>query len=210
VEFPLTRISSLTIGSVERKNVMVGVLDLDLGSPAFKHIAGFVSLKFFEELPFTADYARGLLTLETSRSLAERAKTGKATKISLRRRGPSLDVFTRIRLPGGQIAKVEVDSGSGRLILHEKFMPPLGLKPGAKNVTQRSGKDETGHIYQRYFSKLTGDVQLASAPSVAHQRPRVMFQKIIYDGLMGTAFLKRFRVTFDLKGARMIFGPRLP
>jgi hypothetical protein len=36
-----------------------------------------------------------------------------------------------------------------------------------------------------------------------------MFQEIIYDGLIGHAFLGRFTVTYDMPGARMIFGPRV-
>jgi hypothetical protein len=33
-----------------------------------------------------------------------------------------------------------------------------------------------------------------------------MFQKIIYDGLIGDAFLRNFVVTFDVAAARMIFA----
>ena len=35
---------------------------------------------------------------------------------------------------------------------------------------------------------------------------RRMFQRIIYDGLVGDDFLRRFAVTFDVAGGRMIFG----
>jgi hypothetical protein len=33
-----------------------------------------------------------------------------------------------------------------------------------------------------------------------------MFQEIIYDGLIGDAFLRRFVVTYDQPGERMIFS----
>jgi hypothetical protein len=33
-----------------------------------------------------------------------------------------------------------------------------------------------------------------------------MVQKIIYDGLVGDAFLRNFIVTYDLQNARMIFA----
>ena len=33
-----------------------------------------------------------------------------------------------------------------------------------------------------------------------------MFQRIIYDGLVGDDFLRRFAVTFDIGGGRMIFA----
>jgi hypothetical protein len=34
-----------------------------------------------------------------------------------------------------------------------------------------------------------------------------MFQRIIYDGLVGDAFLRRFTVTYDLPRERVVFGP---
>ena len=33
-----------------------------------------------------------------------------------------------------------------------------------------------------------------------------MFQRIIYGGLVGDEFLRRFAVTFDVGGGRMIFA----
>ncbi len=33
-----------------------------------------------------------------------------------------------------------------------------------------------------------------------------MFQDIIYDGLIGQAFLRRFAVTFDIAGARLVLS----
>ena len=35
-----------------------------------------------------------------------------------------------------------------------------------------------------------------------------MFQEIVCDGLIGDAFLRRFTVTYDVPGGRMVFGPR--
>ncbi|HYK34247.1 MAG TPA: hypothetical protein VEV63_19900 [Streptosporangiaceae bacterium] len=34
----------------------------------------------------------------------------------------------------------------------------------------------------------------------------VMFQKIIYDGLIGDRFLRNFTTTYDLVNSRMIFA----
>ena len=36
--------------------------------------------------------------------------------------------------------------------------------------------------------------------------PRVMFQEIIYDGLIGDQFLRNFTTTYDLPNGRMIFS----
>ena len=49
-------------------------------------------------------------------------------------------------------------------------------------------------------------ISLAGAPAIRQSDPEVMFQKIIFDGLVGDAFLRNFIVTYDLPAARMIFA----
>ncbi|HET6682720.1 MAG TPA: hypothetical protein VFG75_03415 [Gaiella sp.] len=70
-------------------------------------------------------------------------------------------------------------------------------------------RDETGNAYLRCFTRLDAMIHVAGEPSLAQDDPDVMFQEIIYDGLIGHAFLRRFTVTYDLPGARMVFGPRV-
>jgi hypothetical protein len=41
---------------------------------------------------------------------------------------------------------------------------------------------------------------------LAQERPRVIFQRIVHDGLVGDAFLRRQPVTYDLAASRVIFG----
>jgi hypothetical protein len=48
-------------------------------------------------------------------------------------------------------------------------------------------------------------ISVTGAPAVRQADPEVMFQKIIYDGLVGNAFLRNFVVTYDLPNTRMIF-----
>jgi len=71
------------------------------------------------------------------------------------------------------------------------------------------GTDETGHAYTRWFTKLSGEIHLPSAPELAQHAPDVQFQRIIHDGLVGDAFLRRFAVTYDVAGAELIFGVSL-
>ena len=108
-------------------------------------------------------------------------------------------------LPNGQTVSAEVDTGSQALILDERFMKPLGISPKSSTVKRRDGKDETGHSYARYFSKLDKGVHLPGAPQMVVAPMEVMFQKIIYEGLVGHYFLEHFRVTYNLPEAQMIF-----
>ena len=80
--------------------------------PALEGIDGFLSLAFFESAPFTVDYGRSLLVVETPSSLEERARSGAAVPLRLERDGPSLCAFLELALPGAGATEVEVDMGS--------------------------------------------------------------------------------------------------
>ena len=99
---------------------------------------------------------------------------------------------------------MEVDTGSDTLILDEKFIPRLGVKTA--NLKKVEGKDETGHSYLRYFGEIPGPMALSKAPELEQKKFKIMFQKIIYDGLIGQSFLRNFIVTFDLPRSRLIFS----
>ena len=56
------------------------------------------------------------------------------------------------------------------------------------------------------YPALRGVIRVPTAPQLAQRDPGVMFQKIIYDGLVGHSFLRNFAVTFDLPNERLIFS----
>ena len=96
--------------------------------------------------------------------------------------------------------------GSGALILDERLAPELGIELDDPRVRRVDGTDETGHTYTRSFTTLAGSIHPTGAPELVQKDPDVMFQRIIYGGLVGDEFLRRFAVTFDVGGGRMIFG----
>jgi len=100
--------------------------------------------------------------------------------------------------------------GSDSLILDESLADAVGVDLQRDGVRRVQGQDETGHAYTRSFTRLEGSVRATGAPAVAQPDPEVMFQRIIYDGLVGDAFLRRFTVTYDLPHERVIFGPGDP
>jgi hypothetical protein len=59
--------------------------------------------------------------------------------------------------------------------------------------------------FVRYFSKINGSVHFPHAVAMGVDGPEVMFQKIIYDGLVGHYFLREFTVTYNLPNSEMIF-----
>jgi hypothetical protein len=208
VGVPLAEAPPIALGPYVREGHAVGLLDTRGFPDAFAGIDGFLSLAFFEETGFTVDYARGVVVVETPETLAERAAAGVAVPIRLERQHPSLVAFLPLAVPGLRSVEFEVDMGSKSLILDARRAPAVGIRLDDPAVRRVEGRDETGNAYLRCFTRLDATIHVAGEPTLAQVDPEVMFQEIVYDGLVGDAFLRGFTVTYDLPCARMIFAPR--
>jgi len=197
-------LDSLSLGEFSAKKSPVGVFDLEAMMPGAK-IGGFLSLGFFQNLPHTVDYKNKLIILESPSSLKKVRSVGVRVPIRIDIQGPSFGIFMPLILPNGRQISVEVDTGSQALILNETFMKELSISPDSPSVKRKDGKDETGHSYSRFFTKLHGSVSVPQSSAIKSDQPDVMFQKIIYEGLVGHYFLSQFRVTYDLANSEMIF-----
>jgi hypothetical protein len=206
-----TSIPSLQIGDCIGTNIPTAMMDLDKlfpNEPEFNRIEGFISLNFFRNTPFTLDYRRKQLIIEDHASVGKRLLAGSAVPVYVQdKHGIETGITLPLKFSNGQSALVEVDTGSGNLILDQKYMKSFGIALDSPNLKIVRGKDETGHAYVRYFGTLPARVSLSAAKNVQQSNPRVQFQKIIYDGLIGDSFLHNFVVTYDLPNRRMIFGP---
>jgi hypothetical protein len=116
VTVPLVDALTLSTGSVTKHHA-VGALDTSGFSPEFADIAGFLSLPFFAETPFTVDYARGAVVLESPATLDERVRNGVVAAVRIEREGPSIGAFLLLDVPRGRTIEVEIDMGSDSLIL---------------------------------------------------------------------------------------------
>lgn len=186
VTIPLGVAPSLRFGELEQRDVEVGLLDLRGFPDELADIGGFLSLAFFAETPFTVDYPQG-------RVVVGGPAEGASLRCRVDRDGPAIALHLPLTLPDGREIEVEVDMGSDELILDERF---LELADG--EVRRVDGTDETGHGYTRRFARLPGSIHPTGAPQLAQADPVAMFQSIIYDGLLGDGFLRRFAVTFDV------------
>jgi Aspartyl protease len=195
VTVPLATASSIAVGTTRVRDVPVGVLDMSGFPPELDHIGGFLSLASFEGHVLTVDYPRGVVRL------GGRVE-GAVVPVTVERDGPSVTFFMPLTIPGGRSVSVEVDMGSDSLILDERFAAEVGVDLNGAGLRRVDGIDETGHAYRRTFTELTGAVWPTAAPHLSQDAPAVMFQRIIHDGLVGDAFLRRFAVTFDVAGER--------
>jgi hypothetical protein len=206
VTVALAHVDSLAFGGLDRGRAQVGVLDLS-GFPAeLAHIGGFLSLAFFDEAPFTVDYAASAVVLESAESLAAREAAATEVGVRVERDGPAVTAFCPLVIPSGRTISVEVDMGSDVLILDERFAGEVGVDLDGDGVRRVDGVDETGNRYTRTFGRLAGAIAPPGAGQLAQDAPEVQFQRIIHDGLLGHAFLRRFAVTWDVAGARLLFA----
>ena len=211
VTVPLATLSALSIAGVRATGVRVGVWEMQgflEPGPELEGVEGFLSLNALERTPFTLDYARGHLVIEDEAGLAARVAAGRVIPLEVVVDGTCVTVFFQLDVPGGAPARVELDLGGNILTLDARYMSRLGIDPLGPGVRREERKDETGFDYLRFFARTPGPVAPHGAPELAQRDLDVMFQDIIYDGLVGNDFLKRFTVTYDLPGRRLVLGPR--
>jgi predicted aspartyl protease len=199
VEVPLVRLPRIALGDYEVEGHVAGVADLG------DQFDGILGPAFFEEHAVTTDPDTMTLTVQPRRLFAP---DGPVVPLDVRREAVSVDPFTRLVLPSGREIAVEVDTGSDSLILDTRFAADCDVDLDAAEVTRRTGTDETGYEWTRCWVTIPGSVHLAAAPETAQSAPRVQFQDIIHDGLVGAGYLTRYRTTFDVTGARLVLGAR--
>lgn len=206
LSIPMATLGSLSLGSLRKENVAVGSFDMSALSSGGTTMDGILSLEYFERTPVTEDHRTRMLTLETDASLLGRVAAGRGIEVEVEREGPTLAMFMDLRLPSGTTARVEVDTGSKSLILHQRFMSELGLREGGPGVRTLEGVDETGGRFVRYLSRLSGAISPEGAPEFSQPDPDVIFQDIIYDGLVGQSFLRRYLTTYDVPHSRIVLA----
>lgn len=210
LEIPMSRIDSLIFAGHQETAVPVGVWEMKGFLPPdddCKDIEGFLSLGFFRSTPFTMDYKAKRFLIETDEGLKLRRKNGFVIPIEVVDDGPSVTIFMPLKLSDGSVIRVEIDLGGNILTLNKKLMSKAGADASAKTTEVENKTDETGHSYVRYFSKIRGPISPAAAPQLQQSDLTVMFQEIIYDGLIANDYMKRFTVTYDLANSQIILTP---
>lgn len=206
VQTPLVRLPKVAFGDYEVNGHVAGVADLgDVDGP--HGFAGILGPGFFAGHVVTTDPTAGTITAHDADCVPS---DGYEIPLQIRRDGISVDAFATLVLPSGRELCVEVDTGSGSLILNTPFMADCGVQVGDAGVSTTTGTDETGHNWVRHWATIEGAVHLAAAPQTAQRGPLVHFQDIIHDGLVGTDYLYRYRTTIDVSGARLILSSPTP
>jgi hypothetical protein len=202
VDVPLVRLPELQIGDLTVPAHLACVADLG-ASDGPNGFDGLLGPGAFLEYVVTTDAAAMTVTF-TPRD--DYVADGTVVPIEVRQEGPSYDPFVALVLPNGRRITVEIDTGSPDLILDTRFMEDCAVTVDSPGVETTTGTDETGHAWTRRFVTIDGAVHLADAPETAQRRPRIQFQDIVHDGLIGTTYLERYRFSIDVSGERVVLA----
>jgi hypothetical protein len=205
LSMPLTALKTLKVGSVERGDFPVCIFDTSAFPSELKEISGILSPNFFEDVIFSMNYEKNEIQIREKQDRLERL-CHYVIPVDVERAGPSVTIFVNALLPSSRRVRLELDSGSDALILNSKFMDEIGTDRKASQIDSSSCVDETGNEYVRYFTTLRGKISMAGSEEIYQVDPRVIFQEIIYDGLLGNDFLKNYNVSFDLKLGKIGFN----
>ncbi len=207
VTIPMSTVQSLEVAGLKDTTVEVGVLDLDSFLPKtkeFKNVQGYLSLNFFKERPFTVDYKRKLLIFETKESLAKRLKNSKPLEIIKKFEGSALTIQVYVEAQTRKPLKMQLDLGTNIVTISNKYKKELEKYFIKSTSKKESMIDETNFKRDRLFIKLKNQINLLGNGAVYQKTPTAMFQKIIYDGVIGNDFFKNRVVTYDLKNSQLI------
>jgi hypothetical protein len=195
VEAPLVYLPPLLVDGQVIVDQVAGVVDLDQegSTPRF---SGILGLTAFATTPVTVDAGTSTIMLGDPGLVAH------WVPLDIRTEGPSTDSYAELALPSGRAITVEVDTGSGCLILDASWLE-RGDAQVSGSIETTTGKDETGYEWVRRRARLKGEVHFSAAPETLQADPMVIFQEIVHDGLIGTDYLDRFRYTVDVKNARL-------
>lgn len=209
VTIPMSKIESLQVAAQKELNVDVGVLDFDSFLPKtneFDGVQGYLSLNFFKGRPFTVDYRSGQLIFETPESLDERLKNSEVIPIQQKEEGPALTIQLPVKTQIKKTLNMQLDLGTDIMTLNsdysEKFKPYFD----GKILKKDSIIDETNFKRDRFYVKLRGELGPQSKNTILQSEPTVMFQKIIYDGIIGNDYFKNKIVTYDLGSSRLLIN----
>ena len=200
IEAPLVHLPPVSVGSCVLVDQVAAVVDLGQEEEGVTGFSGILGLTAFADIPVTVDPGSG--TIEFGVAVDSEFRV----PLEVRTQGPSTTPFAQLVLPGGETITVEVDTGSGCLILDEGFLRRGEVAPlGA--LESHEGVDETGYRWKRKTGRLSGDVFFAAARQSRQQEPRVLFQDIVHDGLIGSDYLDRFRYTVDVRREELLLTP---
>ncbi len=204
ITLDLTTVGSLELAGIKKGSWEVGVTTLFNEIPAeLGKLEGALSLKFFANQAFTIDFPSKQILIESTGSLEKRVKNGNVVNAKLYSQLPkTLGIFLTVNA-FGEPGSFEVDTGNMVTILPQKHLKRLqiDLKDAGTKVIKNKQMN-------RVYATVDGNVELEAAPMINQTNPKICFEDVIYDGVIGVDFFKDKIVTFDIPNSRVIFSSK--
>ncbi len=198
VDLPIGQVVSMALGEFKVNSDTVGIWNgLDGTGPD-----GLISASAFHDVTATFDYRNHELLIEDPVTLPARKQL--ATRIPLFLQdelGISLSAFARFDFGNGHTGLCVIDTGTPDIMIDRRFAAKLGVNladPGLKHVKTPLGDGVGATI---------GSLALDGAPDSVMQRPKVVFEDLVYDCNVGNDFWTNKLFTLDIPQRVMYLAP---
>jgi hypothetical protein len=194
----------MQIGNLRKKDVIITPYsDLDELQGG---IAGLVSLKFFENQPFTMDFSGGRLILETPESLE--AISLDAETVPLKEKsefGVALSVFLPLVLNDRIDILAEFDTGTGLdIMISPYYFDALEIDTTSVSYVRESFPNPDGTFQDMRISPISS-IQLRRSRLIqGHNLKTYFLEDFIYEGLIGWQLFKDNKLTVDYPNRRIL------
>ena len=168
---------SLSLGNIIRKNWLIAPLDYFDRMSKEINVQGLLSLKFFEDRPFTIDYPQKFIVLETPESLAKRRNSGFTIPLFLTKEfSQALGVEIDLEVDRKWRQRAVVDTGSAPTKLDMPYFQKMGLSPHDPRLQRKSFNTIAKTRVDAIFLPIPGRIRLAGSEIDNDNHP-VRFQE---------------------------------
>ena len=205
VDLELYRIPSMQIGKLRREGVIIAPYS-DLDGFYQGGVAGLVSLKFFENQPFTMDFSAENLILETPNSLAAISQDAEIIPIKEEsERGITLDVFLPLVLNERIDILAEFDTGTGLdIMISPYYFDALGIDTLSVDYAKEGFQNPDGTFQDMRIAPVSS-IQLRQSTLIRGNNVTTYFlEDFIYEGLIGWQLFRNNKVTIDYPNRRIL------
>jgi len=204
IDLNLYKVNNFELGSFKKQEEEISWLDVNLGG-----IDGIISLKLLEAQPFTIDFTKKVIVLQSAQTLVAAKKGTKRIPVQLEQsRNKALSLFAYFTVNNSLILQIALDSGAGKDVyrLSSKYLKQLNVNVNdTLNVKKIEKKSEinTEHSSLIYLTKLKSISAAGNATINTSNFPVQFVDGLIYDGIMWINWLGS-KITFDLN-AKALF-----
>lgn len=192
----------ISIGEVSMKLPQVGVY------PPLDNfgIDGLLSLKFFENKPFSIDFKNQKITFHKAQEVQSMKEKGTTLPLSLyQHTNIALDIFIPICLNEKVTVNTEFDTGSGygTLVVNPHYIKGLGIEGNEFTISTYT-TPVSGNKIEDKTTRLSS-MDICNSSFIKSNDVSVTFREgLIYEALMGTRLFSETKVTIDIPGKQFI------